>query len=153
MDFDEMVEAELKRARAKFAPLANEWEGAEVLREEFEELAREVHKKQSEWDHEAMLRELVQVAAMAVRNIEDVCCATSYELVANPFEEYVVSMHAGVALIRHLLSVTPDTSAVYADCLGELYALAGHMAREFVIPVIEAAREVEAAAVEGVGGG
>ncbi len=65
--FAEMVEAELKRARQKHAPIHSPHEGYAVLLEEVEEVKKEVF-----WgERGGLLLELVQVAAMAQRMAED----------------------------------------------------------------------------------
>ncbi len=85
--FDE-VARELARAREKFPPFHSAHEGYAVLLEEVEELKREVfwgptkmpavHPLELTREHQriALMRaEAIQVAAMAVRFIEDVCDA------------------------------------------------------------------------------
>lgn len=67
------VATELKRARSKFAPFHSGHEGFAVLKEEVDELWQELCWGKGP-EHPARLRaEAVQVAAMAVRFIEDVC--------------------------------------------------------------------------------
>jgi hypothetical protein len=59
---------ELKRAMAKFGPMASAHEGIAVIREEYLELEREVF-----WGTgERMREEAVQLAAMALRFLVDV---------------------------------------------------------------------------------
>lgn len=65
------VQNELKRAEKKFAQFNNPHEGYAVLLEEMDELW-DLIKKQSH-DREAMKWEALQVAAMAVRFIKDLC--------------------------------------------------------------------------------
>ncbi len=67
------VEAELARARVKFPrPEASAHEGYAVLEEEVDELWDEV--KANHPERVARMRaEAIQVAAMAIRFIEDVC--------------------------------------------------------------------------------
>lgn len=77
MKFQELVEAELVRARAHrvggaHAPMHSAHEGFAVLLEEVDELWEEVRKKTSERSNDRMLEELVQIAAMAQRFAEDV---------------------------------------------------------------------------------
>lgn len=62
------VLAELARAEAKFAPMHSGHEGLAVVEEEFEEFKREVFHGSRERQRE----ECVQVAAMALRFIQDV---------------------------------------------------------------------------------
>ena len=71
-DVYEEVRQELERARAKFGAFASAHEGLAVIEEEFLELRHEVF-----WgkDPAAKRAEAVQVAAMAIRFIEDVCDA------------------------------------------------------------------------------
>lgn len=69
------VASELARARAKFARFNSAHEGFAVLDEERDELWDEV--KANHPDRKARMRaEAIQVAAMAIRFIEDVCDAT-----------------------------------------------------------------------------
>lgn len=63
------VAAELVAARATHAPIHSGHEAVGVLDEEFDEVKKEVYRKQL---HRARLRkELIQLAAMAVRAVED----------------------------------------------------------------------------------
>lgn len=75
------VIAELVKARERFADMSSAHEGAAVIQEEFEELwdtvkAHKVfhrtHKIRSD-DAAKMRKEAIQVAAMAIRFITDVC--------------------------------------------------------------------------------
>ncbi len=67
----EDVAAELVRARAKFPrPFASSHEGFAILDEECDELWDEVKANARK---EVLRAEAVQVAAMAVRFIQDVC--------------------------------------------------------------------------------
>lgn len=63
------VDAELTRAQEKFLPMHSAHEAYGVLLEELDEFWDEVKMKVQ--DRAAMRRELIQVAAMAVRAIED----------------------------------------------------------------------------------
>lgn len=73
MTFSEMVEAELAQARVKYPGLQNSaHEGFAVLYEEVDELWDEVRENQLNRNNATMLRELVQIAAMAQRMAEDV---------------------------------------------------------------------------------
>lgn len=62
--------AELTRARHKFGKFASAHEGYAVLREEVDELWDEVKRNGSK---ERMRAEAIQVAAMALRFVEDLC--------------------------------------------------------------------------------
>lgn len=66
----EVVE-ELRRARKKFRPMHGPHEGYAVILEELEELWTEIRMNQH--DRGRMRAEAVQVAAMAIRFIGDVC--------------------------------------------------------------------------------
>ncbi len=66
--------AELRRARAKHPRAFNSsHEGWAVLREEVDELWDEVKNQTEERSYARMRKEAVQIAAMALRFIEDVC--------------------------------------------------------------------------------
>lgn len=68
------VSAEVAAAEAKFAPFNSAHEGWAVIKEEMDELWAEVCKGGSvPKDPVAMRKEAVQLAAMAVRFIRDVC--------------------------------------------------------------------------------
>ncbi len=67
------VVAELKRASAKFPPFNGPHEGYAVILEELDELWEEVKASKPTADRAAMRAEAVQVAAMAMRFIVDVC--------------------------------------------------------------------------------
>lgn len=71
MSLVEEIYLELQRARARHAPMHSAHEGYAVILEEFDELWDEVKLKQA--SKEKMRREALQIAAMAVRFIEDVC--------------------------------------------------------------------------------
>ena len=64
---------ELDQAQKKFLPFHSAHEGYAVILEELDELKAHVWQKQSERDYEAMRHEAIQVAAMALRFIGDVC--------------------------------------------------------------------------------
>jgi len=65
------VEEELGRAQDKFSPFNSAHEGYAVILEELDELWQEVKDKTGE-PHK-MREEAIQVAAMAVRFVIDVC--------------------------------------------------------------------------------
>lgn len=67
------VDAELYSALSKFSPFNSAHEGFSVLKEEVDELWDEVKAKQGARDVDKMRKEAVQVAAMAIRFILDVC--------------------------------------------------------------------------------
>lgn len=69
----EDVQCELWKAINKFKPMNSAHEGYAVLAEEVEELWEQVRGKQGLRDVSAMRAEAVQVAAMAIRFIVDVC--------------------------------------------------------------------------------
>lgn len=62
---------ELDRADAKHGPMAEMVEGVYTLQCEVMELAREVNRKNH--DPQAMHKEAVQVAAMAIKFLRDCC--------------------------------------------------------------------------------
>ena len=64
---------EAARATKLFAPFNNAHEGLAVIWEEFEELKVEVFKHQSKYDLGAMRKEAIQLGAMALRFVYDVC--------------------------------------------------------------------------------
>jgi hypothetical protein len=89
---NEDVQAELERARGKFPAFRSAHEGIAIIREEYLKLEREVFWGPSEVWPEPMLAdpsethharnrlmraEAVQLAAMALRFIEDVCDGTT----------------------------------------------------------------------------
>lgn len=63
--------AELQNARKKFPAFNSAHEGYAILEEEVDELWDEVKRKDS--SKEKMRKEAIQVAAMAIRFVEDVC--------------------------------------------------------------------------------
>ncbi len=67
------VKAELETACARYPSMNSAHEGYAVLLEEVEELWDEVKKRPSMRDPAKMRAEAVQVAAMALRFILDVC--------------------------------------------------------------------------------
>jgi hypothetical protein len=70
-DLAREVFAELERAEAKHAPMHGPHEGYAVILEELDELWDEV--KAQHQDKAKMRKEAMQVAAMALRFIADVC--------------------------------------------------------------------------------
>lgn len=69
----EEVREELVRATSLYQPFRSAHEGYAILLEEVDELWEEVRKKPSVSDKRLMREEAVQIAAMAVRFVEDVC--------------------------------------------------------------------------------
>lgn len=67
------VMSEYEKASAKFAPFNSAHEGFAVLAEEVDELWDHVKTNQTKRDIEAMRREAIQIAAMAIRFAVDVC--------------------------------------------------------------------------------
>ena len=70
-NFQELVKEELERARQMFEPQHSHHESAAVIKEEYDEYWDWVKLNPSERDRIKMLRELVQIAAMAQRAAED----------------------------------------------------------------------------------
>jgi len=64
---------ELIRAREKNGAFNSAHEGYAVILEELDELWEEVRKKRRDRDTNKMIEECTQIAAMAVRFIEDIC--------------------------------------------------------------------------------
>ena len=69
----ELVRNELALARQKFGPFHSAHEGYAILLEEVDELWAEVKRRPEDVDVVRMAREAVQVAAMAVRFLMDIC--------------------------------------------------------------------------------
>lgn len=67
------VEMELGRAMVNYPPFSSAHEGYAVLLEEVDELWAEVKKSPKNRDMKAMREEAIQVAAMAMRFVLDVC--------------------------------------------------------------------------------
>lgn len=67
------VRIELELARRRYKPFNSAHEGYAVLLEEVDELWEEVRKQRSKRDTARLRAEAVQVAAMALRFILDVC--------------------------------------------------------------------------------
>ena len=64
---------ELHTASVRFPPMATAMDGVGILREEFEELWDEVKTKQGLRSEDRLRKEAIQVAAMALRFIHDIC--------------------------------------------------------------------------------
>jgi hypothetical protein len=62
---------EVERAQAKFKPYNSAHEGSSVIREEFEELWDEIKNNKAEGSAERQMQEAIQVAATAVRYVND----------------------------------------------------------------------------------
>ncbi|HUV46319.1 MAG TPA: hypothetical protein VMW45_04555 [Dehalococcoidia bacterium] len=71
---------EFVSASQAFGSFNNAHEGLAVLWEEFEELKAEVFKKQDQYDLENMRKEAIQVGAMALRFVYDVCIYPKQEV-------------------------------------------------------------------------
>lgn len=68
------VQEELEFAQKKFRPMASEHEGFAILKEEVDELWEAIRMKQNDPKRSEQVRkEAVQVAAMAMRFLEDLC--------------------------------------------------------------------------------
>ena len=70
-DILDEVFIELQHAQASYAPMHSAHEGYAILKEELDELWDEIKKKQH--DPAKLEAEARQVAAMAIRFINDVC--------------------------------------------------------------------------------
>ena len=70
--FSEQVDKELIKAREMHGPVNSIHEGYAVILEELDEVWDEVKKKTKDRDLKHLLKELVQVAAMAQKMAEDV---------------------------------------------------------------------------------
>ncbi len=68
-----LVGEEVARAKKKFPPFNSAHEGYAVLAEEVDELWDHVKVNQKRRDLEAMRKEAIQVAAMAIRFASEVC--------------------------------------------------------------------------------
>lgn len=67
------IAEEVERSRIQHPENSSAHHGLGVLDEEVHELRMEVYKRAANRDREQMIREAVQVAACAVRFIEEVC--------------------------------------------------------------------------------
>ena len=70
--FNDLVQEELKRARQLHGNVLSIHEGYAVILEELDEAWDEVKKKTKERNLENLLKELIQVSAMAQKMVEDV---------------------------------------------------------------------------------
>lgn len=68
-----LIQNEYIRARKIHAPMATAHHGIAIIEEEFIELRNEVFKRESLRDMEAMKEEAVQLGAMALRFLIDIC--------------------------------------------------------------------------------
>lgn len=73
------VETELRKATKKFGAFNSSHEGYAVILEELDELKEHVWMNNSKRDLLAMRKEAVQLAAMALRFIVDVCNEEAYK--------------------------------------------------------------------------
>lgn len=67
------VAAEYAQAEAKYKPFNSSHEGRAVIEEEFDELWAEIKKRPDQIDRAAIEREAVQLTAMALRFLVDIC--------------------------------------------------------------------------------
>lgn len=67
------VQEEVYKAIEKYEPFHSAHEGFSVLNEEVDELWEEVKRKQGERNTTKLRQEAIQVAAMAIRFIHDIC--------------------------------------------------------------------------------
>jgi len=67
------IKKEYDRATQKFSSFKNGHEGIAIIREEYLELEREIFTKQSEYDIEKIRKEAIQLGAMALRFLHDLC--------------------------------------------------------------------------------
>ena len=70
---------ELDRARSKFGPIHNLHEGYAIIKEEFDEFWEVVREQYTPERLVDARKELIQVAAMVIRTIEDVIDNDFYE--------------------------------------------------------------------------
>lgn len=66
-----IIRQEIERSRNMHGSFNGSHEGYAVILEEVEELWAEVKKKNR--DHDAMKKECIQIAAMAIKFAEDIC--------------------------------------------------------------------------------
>lgn len=67
------VRKEVEKAVDRYEPMRSAHEGHSILREEVEELWEHVKRRQGWRSIDEMRHEAVQVAAMAIRFIHDIC--------------------------------------------------------------------------------
>lgn len=74
-DAFKLVLEELTKAQQKFAPMVSPHEGIAVIREEFDELWKEIkdNKRDPQFYGAAMTEEAAHVAAMGIRFLIDIC--------------------------------------------------------------------------------
>lgn len=68
---------ELKRARSLFGPMHSAHEGLAVIMEEMDELKEHVWMNQKKRNMDAMYKECIQVAAMALKFASDICLSNN----------------------------------------------------------------------------
>ena len=68
-----LIVQEYGRATNKNGPFHSAHEGYAVILEELDELKAEIWKNEQNRDYDKMMREAVQVAAMGIRFIVDIC--------------------------------------------------------------------------------
>ncbi len=67
------ITGEFKRANAKYPRFASRHEGYAILKEEVDELWEEIKRKPEATDMNKVKEEAIQVAAMALRFLYDLC--------------------------------------------------------------------------------
>ena len=67
------IRNEYRNAVEKYSAMASAHEGYAILKEELDELWDEIKKKNADHNLDLMRKEAIQVAAMAIRFIIDVC--------------------------------------------------------------------------------
>jgi hypothetical protein len=73
VDAVELAHGELVEATGQYGPFASAHEGYAVVLEEVRELEKEVFLNPRERDTERMKKEAIQLAAMAIRFLVDLC--------------------------------------------------------------------------------
>ena len=76
MDLERVIHSviqEYRRATNKNGPFHSAHEGYAVILEELDELKAEIWKNEQNRDYDKMMSEAVQVAAMGIRFIVDIC--------------------------------------------------------------------------------
>lgn len=74
-----MIE-ELRKATANNGPFHSAHEGIAVIKEEYDELWDEIKKKAINRDPEKLQKEAVQLGAMAMRFIMDICMTEAWKV-------------------------------------------------------------------------